>query len=87
MISGTSTFTTTLGVDMNLDGTASSSVKTVDNSSGEQIITSTTVDLPKGYGLKHEQGCLTQYFKGCWTAVPELAVKFLTTNISALTEQ
>ncbi|HBD29091.1 MAG TPA: hypothetical protein DC040_08040, partial [Deltaproteobacteria bacterium] len=35
LISGTSTFITTLGVTMNLDGTASSSVKTEDNSSGE----------------------------------------------------
>jgi len=51
LISGTSTFITTLGVAMNLDGTVSSSVKTEDNSSGEQIITSTKVNLPLGVNL------------------------------------
>ena len=41
--SGTTTFVTTLDVDMNRDGTAFSSVITEDNSSGEQITTTTTV--------------------------------------------
>jgi len=49
LISGTSTFKTTLDVEMWDNGTASSSVKTVDNSSGEEIITETKVNnLPLG---------------------------------------
>jgi len=77
LISGTSTFITTLDVAMNLNGTASSSVKTVDNSSGEEIITSTTVDLPKGMDLNMNKDASLSISKLLDGNV------FLTTNISA----
>jgi len=77
LISGTSTFTTTLGVAMNLDGTASSSVKTVDNSSGEEIITSTKVNLPLGIDLNMNKDASLSISKELDGNV------FLTTNISA----
>ncbi|MCK5899933.1 hypothetical protein KAH02_03910, partial [bacterium] len=77
LISGTSTFITTLGVAMNLDGTASSSVKTEDNSSGEQIITSTKVNLPLGIDLNMNKDAPLSISKELDGNV------FLTTNISA----
>jgi len=77
LISGTSTFITTLGVTMNLDGTASSSVKTEDNSSGEQIITSTKVNLPLGVNLNMNKDASLSISKELDGNV------FLTTNISA----
>ena len=77
LISGTSTFITTLGVAMNLDGTASSSVKTEDNSSGEQIITTTKVNLPLGIDLNMNKDASLSISKELDGNV------FLTTNISA----
>jgi hypothetical protein len=76
LISGTSTFKTTLGVDMNTDGTASSSVKTVDNSSGEEIITSTKVNLPLDIELNMNKDASLSISKDLGGNA------FLTTNIS-----
>ena len=77
LISGTSTFTTTLGVEMWDNGTASSSVKTVDNSSGEEIIASTKVNLPLGIDLNMNKDASLSISKELDGNV------FLTTNISA----
>jgi hypothetical protein len=77
LISGTSTFKTTLDVDMNTDGTASSTVKTVDNSSGEEIITSTKVNLPLGIDLNMNKDASLSISKELDGNV------FLTTNISS----
>ena len=77
LISGTSTFITTLGVAMNLDGTASSSVKTEDNSSGEQIITTTKVNLPLGIDLNMNKDASLSISKELDGNV------LLTTNISS----
>jgi len=77
LISGTSTFKTTLGVEMWDNGTASSSVKTVDNSSGEEIITSTTVNLPLGIDLNMNKDASLSISKELDGNV------FLTTNISS----
>ncbi|RTZ89953.1 MAG: hypothetical protein DSY93_05625, partial [SAR324 cluster bacterium] len=77
LISGTSTFITTLGVAMNLDGTASTSVKTEDNSSGEQITTTTKVNLPLGVELNMNKDASLSISKELDGNV------FLTTNISA----
>ena len=62
---------------MNLDGTASSSVKTEDNSSGEKIITSTKVNLPLGVDLNMNKDASLSISKELDGNV------FLTTNISA----
>ena len=65
LISGTSTlFATTLSVDMNLEGGASSSVQTVDNSSGEEIITETKVTLPLGMDLNMNKDASLSISKG-----------------------
>jgi len=77
LISGTSTFKTTLDVEMNRNGTASSSVKTVDNSSGEEIITSTKVNLPLDIELNMNKDASLSISKELEGDV------FLTTNISA----
>ena len=61
---------------MNLDGTASSSVKTEDNSSGEKIITSTKVNLPLGVDLNMNEDASLSISK------PLVGDVLLTTNIS-----